>query len=443
MSGGLNLQMARFKRKRRTEYEQRLLDSAAKLLPASARTPTMSPDSAMVIKNGMGSRVVDMSGNEYVDYLLGSGAVFLGHAHPAVVAAVRDFIGRGSNYLLPNEPCILLAEELVATVPCAERVAYCSTGSDSTFFALRLARAYRQRSKIVKFEGGYHGQGDHVSMSNQWTQTPAPYPRPVPNSEGIPKSAESEVLIAPFNDIETTTAIIERHADQLAGVIVEPMQRTIPPAPGFLEGLRKLTAEHGIPLIFDEVVTGFRLSYGGAQQFYGVVPDLCALGKSLSGGHPIAVVCGSSEIMRYAEGVRRFTGGYVALTGTYSGNPISCAVALAVLEELRAEGAYEKLFERGRRLMSSLQAACDDAGIPVQVSGEPPVFEPWFTEEKVVDFRSSQTADAALGFRFSQLLLDRGVLKGHEKFFVSMAHSDVDIDVTVEAIEDAVAELKK
>ncbi len=433
--------MTHSQRKRRTEYEQRLLDSAASLLPACALTPTMSLDSAMVIQSGQGSRIVDMSGNEYVDYLLGSGAMLLGHAHPAVVAAVRDYAERGSSYLLPNEPSILLAEELVAAVPCAERVVYCSTGSDSTFFALRLARAYRQRTKILKFEGGYHGQGDHVSMSNQWTQAPQPFPTPVPNSEGIPASVESEVLIAPFNDIETTTAIIRRHEDELAGVIVEPMQRTIPPAPGFLEGLRETTTECGIPLIFDEVVTGFRLAYGGAQDYYGVVPDLCALGKSLSGGHPIGVVCGSNEIMRLAEGVRRLTGGYVALTGTFSGNPISCAVALAVLKELRAEGAYDQLFERGRRLMSALQTACDAAGVPARVTGEPPAFEPWFTEEDVVDFRSSQTADPMLGFRFSQLLADRGVLKGHEKFFVSMAHSDADIDLTIEAIEDAVAEL--
>jgi glutamate-1-semialdehyde 2,1-aminomutase len=430
-----------FQRKERTEYEKQLLDSAAALLPASARTPTMSLASAMVIKEGRGSKIVDMSGNEYIDYLLGSGPMLLGHAHPAVVAAVQACVEHGSTFLLPNEPSILLAEELVQAVPCAERVVYCSTGSDSTFFAIRLARAFRKREKILKFEGAYHGQGDHVSMSNQWTKQPADFPVPVPNSEGIPEAVQSEVLIAPFNDLDITSEIITRHADELGAVIVEPMQRTIPPQPGFLQGLRKLTSESEIPLIFDEVVTGFRLGYGSAQEYYGVVPDLCAMGKSLSGGHPIGVVCGKSDIMQYAEGVRRLTGNYVSLTGTFSGNPISCAVALAVLAELKKEGAYEALFEKGRRLMNALQRALDDADIPAQVMGEPPAFQPWFTAEKIVDYRTSQTADPAIEHRFTQALLDRGVLKGHEKFFVSMVHSDEDIDDTIEVIQDAVGEL--
>ncbi|MBW2274761.1 MAG: aspartate aminotransferase family protein [Deltaproteobacteria bacterium] len=432
-----------FERKKRSDYEEQLLATAARLLPASARTPTMSLDAAMVVKEGHGSKLTDMSGNTYIDYLLGSGPMFLGHAHPAVVAAVRDYLERGSSYLLPNEPAILLAEEIVEAVPCAERVCYASSGSDSTFFALRLARAFRKRDKILKFEGGYHGQGDHVMMSNQWTKEPGELPAPVPNSEGIPSSVREEVLVAPFNDIERTADLIAKHHDELGAVIVEPMQRTIPPRDGFLQGLRELTAEREIPLVFDEVVTGFRLAYGSAQEYYGVVPDLCAMGKSLSGGHPISVICGSDEIMRFAEGVRKILGGYVALTGTFSGNPISCVAARAVLQELRREGAYDALFAKGRRLMAALQKSLDAAGIPAQVSGEPPAFQPWFTEQAVVDFPSSQSADPMLGFRFSQLLLDRGILKAHEKFFVSMVHSDEDIDLTIEAIEDAVQELKE
>ena len=430
-----------FQRKERGAYEQHLLERAAALLPASARTPTMSLAAAVVIKEGRGSKIVDMSGNEYVDYLLGSGPIFLGHAHPAVVAAVRECVEHGSSFLLPNEPSILLAEEIVKAVPCAERVCYGSTGSDATFFALRLARAYRKRDKILKFEGGYHGQGDHVLMSNQWTRQVRDFPAPAPNSEGIPHSVEGDVLIAPFNDIETASDLIERHRDDLAAVIVEPMQRTIPPQPGFLEGLREVTARREIPLIFDEVVTGFRLAYGGAQELYGVTPDLCAMGKSLSAGHPLSVVCGVGDIMAYAEGVRRITGDYVSLTGTFSGNPISCAVGLAVVKELQREGAYEALFAKGRRLMDALQASLDEVGIPAQVLGEPPAFQPWFTDVEVVDFRTSQTADPMRGFQLAQALLDRGVLKAHEKFFVSMAHSDEDIDFTIHAIRDAVREL--
>ena len=433
--------MKRFQRRPRTDQEQQLIARAAALLPASARTPTMSLDAAMVIREGRGSKIVDVSGNEYIDYLLGSGPMFLGHAHPAVVEAARKAVGSGTSYLLPNEPAILLADEIVKAVPCAERVAFGSTGSDAVFFALRLARAYRKRDKILKFEGGYHGQGDHVLMSNQWTQQSADFPEAVPNSEGIPAAAQRDVLIAPFNDIERTASLMEAHADELAAVIVEPMQRTIPPRPGFLQGLRELTRRLEIPLVFDEVVTGFRLGYGGAQEYYGVTPDLCAMGKSLSGGHPLSVVCGVEELMVFAEGVRKLTGNYVSLTGTFSGNPVSCCVGLAVLKELRREGVYEALYARGRRLMEALQTSLDKAGIACRVSGEPPAFQPWFTESEVIDHRSCQNADPMPGFALAQALLDRGVLKGHEKFFLSTVHSDADIDFTVEAIEEAVQEI--
>jgi glutamate-1-semialdehyde 2,1-aminomutase len=394
-----------------------------------------------VVARAAGPRIWDCSGNEYLDYLLGSGPMLLGHAHPAVVRAAQEQVAEGTSFLLPNEPSILLAEELVRAVPCAERVAFCSTGSDATFFALRLARAHRGRSRVLKFEGGYHGQGDAVSMSNQWTREPAPWPEPVPNSAGIPHSTLGDVLVAPFNDIETTADVVEQHADELAAVIVEPMQRTIPPRAGFLEGLREVTAERGIPLVFDEVVTGFRLAYGGAQERYGVVPDLCALGKSLSGGHPLGVVCGSAELMRHAEGIRRLTGGYVAMTGTYSGNPVSCAVGLAVLEQLRAPGVYDALFAKGERLMAGIRSACGRAGLDVEVTGEPPAFEAWFTDEDVVDHRSSLIADQMLGLRFAQALVERGVVKAHEKFFVSTAHTDADIDTTLAAVDSAVAEI--
>jgi glutamate-1-semialdehyde 2,1-aminomutase len=279
-------------------------------------------------------------------------------------------------------------------------------------------------------------------MSNQWTSAPADFPNAVPNSQGIPDSVATEVLVAPFNDAETTAEIIAKHHDDIAAVIVEPMQRTFPPQPGFLEALRELTRRHEIPLIFDEVVTGFRLAFGSAQAYYGVTPDLCAIGKSLSGGHPIGVVCGAGEIMRFAEGIRRLTGEYVSLTGTFSGNPVSCAAARAVLGELRRPGVYTALFEKGRRLMRALQTSLDAAGIPAQVTGEPPAFQPWFTAQPVTDHRSAQTADAALGARFAQLLFDRGIVKAHEKFFVSTAHSDEDIDRTIAAIDDAARELK-
>jgi len=412
-------------------------------LPGGVRNATMSPEYAMVIKEGRGAKIQDFSGNEYIDYLLGSGPMLLGHAHPAVVTAVREHLERGSTYLMVNEPAILLAEEIVKAVPCAEKICFHSTGSESTFFAMRLARAYRRRDKILKFEGAFHGMNDYALMSNQWTRTPRDYPTPVPNSAGIPHALEREVLIAPFNDIEATVATIEQHHDELAGVIVEPMQRTIAPQPGFLAALRQATNHYGIPLIFDEIVTGFRLAYGGAQEYYSVVPDLCAIGKSMSGGHPISVLCGREEIMSSVDPARQTGGEYVAQTGTFSGNPVSAIAALATLKELRRAGVYEQLFAMGRQLKDTLQRLLAEAGIPAQVTGEPPAFEVWFTNEEVTDFRSTLGADAAMHAQFTDLLLERGIVKAHEKFFVSLAHTSADIEFTVEAFCSAIGELAR
>jgi len=419
------------------------LDLTRRYLPGGVKNATTSPEYAMVIKAGRGSRIEDYSGNEYIDYLLGSGPMLLGHAHPSVVAAVHEHLERGSTYLMVNEPALLLAEEIVQAVPCAEKVCFNSTGSESNFFAMRLARAYRRRDKVLKFEGGFHGMSDYALMGNQWTRVPRDYPSPVPSSAGIPASVEGEVLVAPFNDIENTWAIIEKHHAELAGVIVEPMQRTIPPRKGFLEGLRQVTGQYGIPLIFDEVVTGFRLAYGGAQEYYGVVPDLCVLGKSISGGHPLSVLCGQEEIMSLVDPARQTTGDCVLQTGTFSGNPISCVAGLATLEELSREGAYAKLFATGLRLKSSLQRMFDEARIPAQVTGEAPAFEVWFTDQEITDFRSTLGADVAMHNRFTELLLDRGIVKAHEKFFVSTAHTDEDVEITLEAFASAIDELSR
>jgi glutamate-1-semialdehyde 2,1-aminomutase len=434
--------MARFQRRPRSEREKTLLEATRRLLPAGVRNASISPDYAMVVERAHGSRIVDCSGNEYIDYLMGSGPMILGHSHPSVVAAVREALDAGSTYLMISEPAVAVAEQVVEAIPCAERVCFHSTGSESTFFAMRLARAYRKREKILKFEGGFHGMGDYALMSNQWTRKPESPPAAVPNSAGIPRFAAEQVLVAPFNDLEGTSAILDEHHDELAGVIVEPMQRTIPPLPGFLEGLREATRRYGIPLIFDEIVTGFRLAWGGAQEYYGVTPDLCTVGKCMSGGHPISVICGREEIMSFADPLRQISGDdYVAQTGTFSGNPISSVAALATLAELRREGTYQRLFAMGRRLQEGLARCLEEAGIPARVTGEPPAFEVWFTDGEIRDFRSTLRADFATHARFTQLLLDRGIVKAHEKFFVSLAHSDEDVEITLEAFASAVDEL--
>src|SRR5439155_597120 len=243
----------------------------------------------------------DVSGREYIDYLMGSGPLILGHAHPAVVAAVREALEHGTTYFLVNEPIVKLADELCRAVRCAEQVRFTSTGTEATFFALRVARAYRKRDKIMKFEGGYHGGHDYALMSAA-PRSPKAFPAATPDSAGIPHVLEGEVLIAPYNDLATVEALLAVYADELAAVIVEPFQRLIPPQRGFLEGLRTLTRRHGIPLIFDEVVTGFRFAYGGAQEYYGVVPDLAAYGKIIGGGFPLAAVCGRR---RSPQGLQR------------------------------------------------------------------------------------------------------------------------------------------
>ena len=435
--------MNTWNRKPRSAREAELLATARRLLPSGVRNASPSEDYAMVIREARGPRIIDESGNEYIDYLLGSGPLLLGHAHPAVVAAVREQLERGTSYLMVCEQAIRLAEQVVELVPCAEAVSFHNSGSEATFFALRLARAFRRRDVILKFEGGYHGMGDDVLMSTQWTHDPPEFPKPRTSSSGIPRSAEANVLVAPFNDIATTTAIIERHHDEIAAVIVEPLQRTIPPSPGFLAELRRITAHYGIVLVFDEIVTGFRLGLGGAQSYYGVTPDLSALGKSISGGHPLGVLCGTREIMSLADPSRREHGDSVLLTGTFSGNPVSAAAALACIAELRRPGVYERLMNTGERLRTGLKSMLDDAGIAAQVTGEPCVFQPWFTSAEVTNHRSTLGADRARAAAFTDRLLDAGIVKAHEKFFVSTVHGEDEVQQTLVGFAFAVEGIAK
>src|SRR6202795_5364328 len=270
----------------RSARETELLERAKRRLPGGVLgTSRYAEDAAFVVKHGKGSKIYDVSGREYIDYVLASGPLILGHAHPAVVAAVRAQIEGGSTYFMVNEPIIQLAEEICQAVPCAEQVRFTSTGSEATFFALRVARAHRRRDKVLKFEGGFHGTHDAALMSVS-PRSPKAFPAALPDSAGIPHAIGEDVLIAPYNDLATAEALIATYHNDLAAVIVEPYQRVIPPAPGFLRGLRDVTRRYGVLLVFDEIVTGFRLAYGGAQEYYGVVPDIAALGKSIAGRVP-------------------------------------------------------------------------------------------------------------------------------------------------------------
>ena len=417
--------------------EAALDDKARRYLPGGGLGNTAMN---VIVREGRGSRVWDVSGNELVDYLLGSGPMLVGHGHPDVLAAVREQIEEGTTFFASNDHAILLAEEIVEAVHCADKVRFTSSGTEATHYAMRAARAFRGRDRILKFEGGFHGMNDYALMSMS-PSDPPDLPEPVPDSAGIPQSLRDEVLIAPFNDIERTTAIIESHHDELGGVIVEPFQRNIPPVPGFLQGLRDVTRHYEVPLIFDEVVTGFRLSYGGAQEYYGVTPDLCSLGKVIGGGFPLAAVAGRDEIMSHFDPVARDTGGFMPQIGTLSGNPVAAAAGVATLQVLKREGTYERLFGTGEMLKKALQQVIDEAEAPAQMVGVPPLFDVLFTDAEITDYRSTLGNDKQKAARFNNLLLDRGVLKADWKFYLSTVHTQEDIDITIEAFTSALDEL--
>ena len=424
--------------KRQVHAEETALDEKARrYLPGGGLGNTPAN---VIIREGRGSRVWDVSGNEFVDYLLGSGPMLVGHGHPDVLEAVRAQIEKGTTFFTSNEHAILLAEEIVKAVACADKVRFTSSGSEATHYAMRTARAYRKRDKILKFEGGFHGMNDYALMSMSPVDPPD-FPKAAPDSVGIPRAVQDEVLIAPFNDLETTTAIIERHHDELGGIIVEPLQRQIPPAPGFLEGLREITRQYDLPLIFDEIVTGFRLAYGGAQEYYGVTPDICSLGKVIAGGFPLAAVAGDEEMMSHFDPVTRETGGFMPQIGTLSGNPVAAAAGLATLKVLRREGTYERLFDVGSRLKNGLQKLIDEAEFPAQMVGEAPLFDILFTDAEIKDYRSTLHNDKEQAMRFNNLLLDRGVLKGDWKIYLSTVHTQGDLEVTFQAFASALEEL--
>ena len=422
-----------------------LLEKAARYLPgANTGNMNVGQENPLVIREGRGSKVWDVNGKEYIDLLMGSGPMVLGHAHPAVVAAVVAAAEKGSTFFATSENAVLLAEEIVKAVPCAQMVRFTTSGTDAVFQCLRIARSFRKRDKILKFEGGFHGTSDYAVMSvNPALNSLREFPEPVPNSGGVPRAIQKTMLVAPYNDAESTTAIIEKHHDELAGVVIEPIQRILSPKPGFLQTLREATAHYQVPLIFDEVVTGFRLAYGGAQEYYGVTPDLAALGKIVGGGYPLAAVAGNQEIMSVYDQSLADADTYVPQIGTLNGNPVACAAGLATLVELRKEGAYQRLHATGRHLRNALERLCNEAEIPMQPSGEDPIFGFYFTDQPVSDYRSGLKGDNAMMARFNSMLLEQGILKSWpDKFYPSLAHAHEDVEKTVQVFASTIERLK-
>lgn len=395
----------------------------------------------VILKEGKGGRIVDEAGKEYVDFLLGSGPMFIGHAHPEVTAAVQAQVPLGTTFFGNNRHGIALAEAIVDAVPCAEQVRFVCSGTEADLYAMRAARAFRKRDKILKFEGGYHGMSDYALVSLA-PKAPGNFPRGSIDSAGIPKSVADEMVVAAFNDIDMVRSLIEEQKDELAGVIVEPFQRLIPPKPGFLQALREVTAEHGIPLIFDEVVTGFRFAYGGAQEYYGVTPDLCTLGKIVGGGFALAAIAGRADIMKHFDRLAMTDDDFIFQVGTLSGNPVAAVAGLATLEVLKRPGTYEGVFANGRKLMDTLSELLKKHGFKAQVIGEPPLFDIIFTDQPIKDYRDTLKADTAILKRFNQALRARGIMKGDSKYYVSVAHTQADIDHTIGAWEEALKEIK-
>lgn len=419
--------------------EAHLIERARRVLPGGT-FGNFAPE--VILREGQGGHVRDVAGRDYVDFLLGSGPMFLGHGHPEVLDAVRAQLGRGLTFFANNEAGIALAEAIVDAVPCAEQLRYVSTGSEADLYAMRLARAFRGRDKILKFEGAYHGMSDYGLMSLAPRRL-ANFPEGVPDSPGIPRSVQGEMLVAPFNDLDAVERLVATHAEELAGIIVEPMQRLIPPAPGFLQGLREICTRHGLVLIFDEVVTGFRLAYGGAQERYGVTPDLCTLGKIIGGGFPLAAIAGRADIMALFDRAQAGEDGVLMQVGTLSGNPVAAVAGLKTLEVLRRPGAYAGVEATGRALMDGLAAELGAAGLPGQVLGEPTLFDVVHAAGPLRDYRAMLRGDRAVQAHVNRVLRERGILKGESKFYLSLAHTEGDVAQTLDAFRAALATLPR
>ncbi|WP_297767747.1 aminotransferase class III-fold pyridoxal phosphate-dependent enzyme [uncultured Roseovarius sp.] len=392
-------------------------------------------DASIVIARGEGSRVWDEDGNEYVDYLIGSGPMLLGHGHPEVMEAVLEQLPNGMTFFANNAKGIELAEAIVEAVPCCEQVRFVTSGGEADMYAIRLARAYTGKSKILKFEGGYHGMSAEAQMSLA-PSTHVNFPTAVPDSAGIPRGVADEMLISPFNDLEAVASLLSEHKG-IAAIIVEPLQRIIPAQPGFLQGLRDLCDKHGVLLIFDEIVTGFRLAYGGAQERYGVTPDICTLGKIIGGGFPLAALGASSEIMAHFDKSVVGAENWLMQLGTLSGNPVASAAGLKTMEVLRRPGQYERLRELGQALMEMQASALTEQGIAHRICGDPTLFDIYFTDADPVDYRSAKHGDPRLNETWNGALRANGVFKSPGKLYPSLALRTDDLEATRSAFKQA------
>lgn len=393
-------------------------------------------DPGIMIARGEGSHVWDEDGNEYIDYLIGSGPMLLGHGHPEVLEAVLEQLPKGMTFFANNSKGVELAEAIVDAVPCCEQVRFVASGGEADMYAIRLARAFTGRNKILKFEGGYHGMSAEAQMS----LAPAVrvnFPQAVPDSAGIPQGVADQMLIAPYNDLAAVEALLNEHKD-VAAIIAEPLQRIIPAEPGYLQGLRDLCDKHSVLLIFDEIVTGFRLAYGGAQERYGVTPDICTLGKIIGGGFPLAALGASAEIMQHFDKSVVGSDKWLMQLGTLSGNPVAAAAGLKTMEVLRRKGSYDKLRAIGKSLQDMQSDVLTKAGVPHQICGDETLFDIFFTKAACRDYRSAKHDDPAQNAAYNTTLRKNGIFKSPGKLYPSLAVTEADLEHTKDAVLKAV-----
>lgn len=416
--------------------EAELVELAKQVLPAGGFGNVSYP---LIVARGEGSHVWDVSGNEYIDYLLGSGPMIVGHAHPEVLEATQHCVTQGTTFFANNADGIRLAAEIVDAMPAVEQVRFVSSGSEADMYAMRLARAHTGRDKILKFEGGYHGMSDFglISLAPKRNSN---FPVGIPDSAGIPKSVQQEMLVAPYNDLAMVESLVKEHKGEIAAILAEPFQRLIPPKPGFLEGLRRITEENDILLIFDEVVTGFRFGYGGAQEYYGVIPDICTMGKAIGGGFPLAALGGKAEIMANFDKAAVGEDKFMAQIGTLSGNPVAAAAGRKTLEILKRPDSFKTLFARGEALMEGYREVLKRRNIDAQVVGDAPMFDVIFTTQEVVDYRSS-LGDQDKAAKYNAGMRKRGILKSESKHYIGVCHTEADIEATIRAFDESMADL--
>ena len=422
------------------ERSRQLFEEAARYFPGGVNSPVRAfravGGEPFFVARASGSRITDVDGRTYIDYVGSWGPMILGHAHPRVVAAIQKAAEAGTSYGAPTEMETRLARLVQAAFPSLERMRFVSSGTEACMSALRVARGFTGRNGIVKFEGGYHGHGDSLLVkagSGGLTFG-------VPDSLGVPGELARHTLTLPYNDLEAVRALFGARGPEIAGIIVEPVagnMGVVPPRPGFLEGLREVTRRHGALLILDEVITGFRVAHGGAQELYGITPDLTCLGKIVGGGLPVAVYGGRADIMEMVAPL-----GSIYQAGTLSGNPLAMAAGAETLTLLQAPGVYAELEAKGARLAHGLAEAAAACRVPAQVNRVGSMLTAFFTAGPVDDYASVTRADANLYGSFFRAMLDRGVSLAPSQFeaaFVSLAHTAEDLDATIAAARESLA----